>query len=186
MKKQELINLKEKIEKNFYIYDAFSSEGPISMFEIEQRTNTQGAVNHVGKYFESLIQYLSNKEIKYDEITIFLQFGIFVSEKYVDEHFYRKENAKAMNDFVTISISGFDYKKDNQIHHEDPELIIENDTESFIISFNQFITLLSLNGFQLEGINSFEKISQRISSDKLASAKITINFTDKKVKKKTP
>jgi len=186
MEKQKLLNLKKKIEEKFYIYDAFSSEGPISMFEIEQRTNTQGAVKHVGKYFESLIQYLSNKEIKYDEITLYLQFSIFISEKYVDKHFYRKDNAKAMNDYVVVRISGFDCKKNNQIHHEDPELIIENDTESFIISFNQFITLLSLNGFELEGINSFEEISQRISSDKLASAKITINFTDKKVKKKTP
>ena len=50
MTKDELIRLKKKMETKVYIEDAFSGSGAISLFEIEQKINTVGAVENIEKY----------------------------------------------------------------------------------------------------------------------------------------
>jgi len=148
MKKQELINLKKKLEQKVLIFDTWGNEGPYSMYEIEQRLNTEGAVHYIENYFGNLIEYFSNKKIKYDEMTIYLQFGMFVSEKYVDKKFYLKENAKPVNDLLIVSISGFNYAREEQVYSEDPEKVMESPYIPFVISFEKHYELLRTKGFE--------------------------------------
>lgn len=185
MKKQELINLKKKLEQKVLIFDTWGNEGPYPMYEIEQRLNTEEAVHNIENYFKNVIEYLVNKKESYDEITIYLQFGIFVSEKYVDKKFYLKEDTKPINNLLIVSISGFNYTREEQIYHEDPETIMESPYVPFVISFDKFVTLLRTNGFELEGINTFDTIAEKIKSNELVKTSITIKFKNKKTKKRT-
>lgn len=185
MKKQELINLKKKLEQKVLIFDTFGNEGPYSMYEIEKRVNTEGAVHHIENYFENLIQYFSNKNVKYNEVTIYLQFGIFVSDKYVDKDFYLKDNAKPVNDLLLVEVSGFNYVDSGQIYHEDPESITKEAYVPFVILFDKFTKLLEEKGFELEGINTFDTIAEKIKSNELVKTSITIKFKNKKTKKRT-
>lgn len=185
MKKQELINLKKKLEQKVLIFDTWGNEGPYSMYEIEQRINTEGAVRQIENYFENLIDYFSNKKVKYEEMTIYLQFGMFVAEKYVDKKFYIKESAKPVDDLLLVSISGFNYAMEEQIYHEDPESIMKEAYVPFVILFDKFTKLLEEKGFELEGINTFDTITEKIKSNELVKTSITIKFKNKKTKKRT-
>ena len=55
MTKEDLKRLKRKLETKVVIEDAFGGSGVLSLYEVEQRINTVGAIQNI----ENLKQYMN-------------------------------------------------------------------------------------------------------------------------------
>ena len=184
MTKDELIRLKKKMETNVYIVDAYSGSGPISLFEIEQRINTVGAVENIEKYFESIIMYFSSKGIKYDKISIGILFSIIVKEKDLDKQTIIKPNSKPLPGTTEIFINGFHCTNGKEVFGENPETLYSGCFKDYVVILDDFIKLLGEKGFDFTGASTVEELRNKIVAGHPTFGEITLNFNKKKVRTK--
>lgn len=182
MTKKELINLKKKMARKYYIVSTYETNGPISEYEIEQKENSSLAVAYIEKYLESLINYFSIKNQKYDEMTLALLFGVYVPEKKLDKNYEIKKDTKPLKDYVTVRVNGFYGMNRENKFEEDPDLIFDDNFREFTISFNKFKEILSSKGFDLEGIKTFDDLTNKIVNGNLSMSYIKVNFNNQKKK----
>ena len=184
MNKEQLIKLKRELEegnKKKY-YTMLMKNGEISddedvldytLSDLITKRKTQEAVLALTNNFEILINLLNKNNNDYDELSFLPKFYLLVSEEDYDiEKGELKPNSKFIEDNVLVQFKNFNTKK-NDVEmpkikiSEQLELSLE---EKFYISFNQFRTLLAMEGFELEGINNFEDLKYN------STGKITIEF----------
>lgn len=184
MNKEQLIKLKRELEegnKKKY-YTILMKNGEISddedvldytLSDLITKRKTQEAVLTLTNNFEILINLLNKYNNDYDELSFLPNFYLLVSEEDYDiEEGELKPNSKFIEDNVLVQFKNFNMKK-NGVEmpkikiSEQLELLLE---EKFYISFNQFRTLLAMEGFELEGINNFEDLKYN------STGKITIEF----------
>ena len=184
MTKDELIRLKKKIETKVYIEDAFSGSGAISLFEIEHKINTVGAVENIEKYFESVITYFSSKGIKYDEITLKPLFSIIVKEKDLDEKTIIKPNSKPLPGTVVVRINGFYCMNGEQkLVHNPDDIYLENFND-YVVILDDFIRLLGEKGFEFTGVSTVEELRDKVFAGHPTFGDITLNFNKRKIRTK--
>ena len=179
MTKDELKRMKRKLETKLYIEDAYSGQGPISQFEIEQRVDTLGAIENIEKYFENVITYFSLRGVKYDEITLKPFFSLVVKEKDLDENTIIKKDIKPIQIIVAVRINGFYCMNKEQKLVEDPDVIYLDNSREYIVNFDEFINLLEQKGFSYNGLTSIEEIQAHIISGHPTISDITLSFNKK-------
>lgn len=184
MKKEKLKRLKKELETKVYIEDAFSATGPITLYEINKKIDTTGAVENIENYFKKIITYFSIKNIKYDEITLRCLFSIIVKEEDLDQKTIIKTNSNPLKDLVVLKVNGFYCKNKEQTILEDPDIIYENNFNEYIISLDDFIKIIIKSGLDFNGFNTIEEIKQQILRGQPTFGNITLKFSKKKTKKK--
>lgn len=184
MAKEELIRLKRKMETKVYIEDSFSGRGPISLFEIEQRINTKGAVENIEKYFESVIIYFSSKGIEYDEITLRPLFSVIVKEKDLDDKTIISPKSKPLSGVVVVRINGFYCMNGEQKIIEDPDTIYSENFNEYVVLLDDFIKLLTESGFDFEGASTIQELKEQIVSGNPTFGDITLGVTKKRIRTK--
>lgn len=184
MTKDELIRLKKKMETKVYIEDAFSGSGAISLFEIEQKINTAGAVENIEKYFESVITYFSSKGIKYDEITLRPLFSVIVKEKDLDENTIIKSNSKPLPGTAVVRINGFYCTNGEQKFGDDPDAIYSENFNDYVVILDDFIRLLGEKGFDFTGVSTVEELRDKVVAGHPTFGDITLSFNKRKIRTK--
>lgn len=184
MKKNELLRLKRKIETKVYIEDAYSGSEAISLFEIEQKINTVGAVENIEKYFEKIITYFSTRGIKYDEITLRPFFSVIVKEKDLDDKTIIKTNSKPLPGTVVVRVNGFYCKNGEYIFGEDPDAIYSENFNNYVIILDDFIRLLGEKGFEFTGVSTVEELRNQVVAGVPTLGDITLSFNKRKTRTK--
>lgn len=182
MTKEELKRLKRKLETKVVIEDAFGGSGVLSLYEVEQRINTIGAIQNIENYFENVIKYFSSKGIKYDEIKLKPLFSLIIREKDVDEHTIIKSNANPIPKLVVVKINGFYCSLNDERFDDDPDIIYPANSDEYVVVFDDFIKLLSAKGFGYNGSDNMEDIKQQIISGAPTLGDITLSFKKNKVR----
>lgn len=184
MTKDELIRLKKKMETKVYIEDAYSGSGAISLFEIEQKINTVGAVENIEKYFESVITYFSTRGIKYDEITLRPLFSVIVKEKDLDERTIIKSNSKPLPGIAVVRVNGFYCMNGEQKFGEDPDVIYSENFNDYVVILDDFIRLLGEKGFDFTGVSTVEELRNQVVAGQPSFGDITLSFNKRRTKTK--
>ena len=184
MSKNELIRLKKKMETKMYIEDAYSGSGAISLFEIEQKINTAGAVENIEKYFESVITYFSSKGIKYDEITLRPLFSVIVKENDLDDKTIIKTNSKPLPGVVVVRVNGFYCMNGEQKFGDDPDAIYSENFNDYIVILDDFIRLLGEKGFDFTGVSTIENLKNQVVAGVPTFGDITLSFNKRKTRTK--
>lgn len=184
MTKDELIRLKKKMETKVYIGDAYSGSGAISLFEIEQKINTVGAVENIEKYFESVITYFSTRGIKYDEITLRPLFSVIVKEKDLDEKTIIKPNSKPLPGTAVVRINGFYCMNGEQKFGEDPDAIYSENFNDYVVILDDFIRLLGEKGFDFTGVSTVEELRNQVVAGEPSFGDITLSFYKRRTRTK--
>lgn len=184
MTKDELIRLKRKLKTKVYIEDAYSGSGEISLYEIEQKINTIGAVENIEKYFESVITYFSSKGIKYDEITLKPLFSVVVKEKDLYDNTIIKPNSKPLPGTVVVKVNGFYLMNGEHKFGEDPDTIYSDNFNEYVVLLDDFIRLLEEKGFSFSGITTVEELRDQIVAGKPTLGDITLSFNKRKIRTK--
>lgn len=182
MTKEELKKLKRKLETKVVIEDAFEGSGVLSLYEIEQRINTLGAIQNIENYFENVIKYFSSKGIKYDEIKLKPLFSLIIRENDVDEHTIIKPNANPIPKLVVVKINGFYCTFNDERFDDDPDIIYPANFDEYVVVFDDFIKLLADKGFAFDGSDNIEDIKQQIISGVPTLGDITLCFKKNKVR----
>lgn len=182
MTKEELKRLKRKLETKVVIEDAFGGSGVLSLYEVEQRINTIGAIQNIESYFENVIKYFSSKGIKYDEIKLKPLFSLIIREKDVDEHTIIKPNANPIPKLVVVKINGFYCSLNDKSFGDDPDIIYPANFDEYVVVFDDFIKLLVDKGFGYNGSDNMEDIKQQIISGAPTLGDITLSFKKNKVR----
>ena len=184
MTKDELIRLKRKMETEVYIEDAYGGSGAISLFEIEQRINTAGAVQNIEKYFESIIRYFSSKGIKYDEITLRPLFSVIVKEKDLDENTIINPNSKPLPGTAVVRINGFYCMNGEQKFGDDPDVIYSENFKDYVVILDDFIKLLEEKGYDFTGVSTVEELRDQVVAGNPSFGDITLSFNKRKIRTK--
>ena len=182
MSKEELIRMKRKLETKVSIENAYSGSGPISIYELEQKVDTVGAINDIDEYFKQVITYFSSRGMKYDEITLRPLFSLIVKEKDLDRENILKPNTKPIPRYVSVAINGFYCMNGDQKITEDPDTVYLDNYNERIIVLEDFLVMLNERGFGFNGPTSVEDIQKDIMAGKLTLANITLKFKKNKEK----
>ena len=181
MTKDELIEMKKKLETKVRIVDDSSFSGILTQYEVEQGVDTKGAVDNVEKYFESVLKYYTEKGMAYDEIYLVPGYSLIVKEEEFEDHTIKK-GAKALPHLAAVRINMFHCMDGNRDMCEDPDNIYDNNFEQYIVVLEDFINLIKQRGFEYSGISTIEEIQDVITSANCPIAKISLCF-DKKLGK---
>lgn len=184
MSKEELIRMKRKLETKVSIENAYSGSGPISLYELEQKVDTEAAIHDIDEYFKQVITYFSSRGMKYDEITLRPLFSLIVKEKDLDRQEVLKPNAKPIPRYVAVTINGFYCMNGDQKFDEDPDTVYPDNYNERIVVFEDFLAMLTERGFSFDGPTSIEDIQKDIMSKKLTLSNITLKFKKTKAKVK--
>lgn len=186
MNKEQLIKLKKILEQGKQKYSVIymknreiinEDEILLELNELEEKPKTQEAIQAITNEFEKIMRFLAANDQEFNEISIIPNFGILVKEKDLDfEKGIIKENAEYLNDTAVVDFYEVSIKNDG-VELEENELtdsLLKNFEKIYKVSVKDFIIGLAGEGFELEGINTFEDIKNN------SKGKITIQFNKEK------
>ena len=176
MNKEKLIELKKKLESKYISSNGEDTFDEITQFEIEQKKNEQGAVNNLENYFEQLITKLELDGKNFDELMISAVYKLFYKKEDIDDNMNIPIlDAKPLKDFVIVSFGCYEGVNGDEVFHSDPEEIYKGCYDEFIVSFDEFKTVLEQKGFDVGTIKSFDEIESIVNKGKNKN-KIPVTF----------
>ncbi len=181
MSKERLIELKKKLETKYISSNGDDTFDEITQFAIEQRKNEQGAANNLENYFEQLITKLELDGKKFDELMISAVYKLFYKKEDIDDNRnIHVLNAVPLREFVIVSFGCYEGVDGDKIFHSDPEDIYKGCYDEYIVSFDEFKTVLEQNGFDIGTIKSFDEIESIINKGKIPVTFFKVKFNKNK------
>ena len=177
MSKERLIELRNKLERKYISYDGSDTLYEITQYELEQRKNEEAAVGNLEKYYESLITKLQLNGKMFDELMISAVYKLFYKKEDIDSEMgIPYIGAKPLQDFIIISFSCYKAINGDEQYHSDPEDIYSGCYDEFIVSFDEFKSVLEKRGYYIGTITSFDEIEEIINNEK-----IPVTFFSKRI-----
>lgn len=176
MSKEKLIELKNKLNSKYISYNGDDIFEEITQFEIEQKKNEMSAIINLENYFESLVTNLTLNGKIFDELIISATYKLFYKKEDIDDNMNIPIlNAKPLKDFVIVSFGCYEGVNGDEVFHSDPEEIYKGCYDEFIVSFDEFKTVLEQKGFDVGTIKSFDEIESIVNKGKNKN-KIPVTF----------
>lgn len=193
MNKEELIQLKEKLEREnrryvpYGIYSTLTggtngeyAKKSYRLSEIKAKKDIDKPVSAVTNNFEAIITYLAKRKVVYDEIDLVMFFSVFVeNDGTIDIKSDKlKKGTRILDDIVLLNFYGTKVKDNNEIIDIPTHEIkgyIDSDNH-FLVNFSEFTQKLEEQGFSLRGINDFTDLKNRVVNDKNTECVIAFKF----------
>lgn len=164
---EQLIDLKRKLETKFGIASVSGYSGLDSLYEIEEKEQTENAVLHIIELIrKAIIKCSKDENISYDEIIIEPCFDYYYPCSSIEEIDGIEHRSDPLNDYVIISISdefsvsaeenAKKYYFVDDIDHEMPALTY------FTISLEKFKKITQGLGIVLEGIDNSKSMAEEV------------------------
>ena len=196
MNKEELIQLREKLEKENRQYIPFGLHSTLTggvvgeylnkrfrLADIRAKKEADQSVNAITNNFEALITHLAKKQAAYDEIDLIMLFSVFVEDNgSIDVKSDRlKKDTRILDDFVVLHLYGYDVKYAEKIIDVPVQDIrgYNSAYNGFVINFSDFVQKLNNQGFSLSGINNFQDLKSRVINEKSTECPIIFSFLKK-------
>ena len=196
MNKEELIQLREKLEKENRRYVPFGIHPTLTggtdgeyisksyrLGEIKTKKLDDKAVSAITNNFEAMIIYLAKRKVLYDEIDIVLLFNVFVENDGsidIKSDKLRRGN-RILDDYALLKIYGSIVKSDNKTieipTHEIKGYIGSN--SDFIVDFYSFVQKLNEQGFTLRGLSDFTELKSKVMNEKSTECQVAFKFVKK-------
>lgn len=178
--------LLEKPEK--YILCNYE-EGPLGVetIEAELYRETVDVSSDITNIFTETLRRLGTGVRNVSDISIGLDFSIFVDCDSLDENGQYTESPKVLNDKISVivdSISGhYNGEKSFEIIGDDFETLFGN--QQFTTDFSTLVIGLNKLGFELGGISSFGEVKERVLKGEKAIGTVSLTTEKNKVYKKS-
>ena len=169
--KENLLRIKRLLERKCFASNYGSEYDVEPYLEVVQSIDNEGAFNYIQDCIAKAKEYFDKNQIVYDEIQLFPIFSLYFDSKYSDRYPYVIENKiKPIQDILRIYINGVGYENNKIRSTVDPDEIISN--QEFVITFNEFKTMLETNGLSLE-YSTFSDILKDYRNNKPTACKIS-------------
>ncbi len=196
MNKEELIQLKEKLERENRRYVPFGLHLTLTggtsgeylnksyrLGEIKAKKETNQSISAITNNFEAIITYLAKKKIVYDEIDLIMFFSVFAenngsidikSDKLI-------KGTRILDDFAVLNIYGYDVKNGAEVIDVPAQEVkgYNSTYGGFVINFSEFVQKLNEQGFALSGISNFQELKNRVINEKNTEWPIIFSFMKK-------
>lgn len=178
--------LLEKPEK--YILCNYE-EGPLGVetTEAELYGETVDVSSDITNIFTETLRKLGTGVRNVSDISIGLDFSIFVDCDSLDENGQYTESPKVLNDKISVivdSISGhYNGEKSFEIIGDDFETLFGN--QQFTTDFSTLVIGLNKLGFELGGISSFGEVKERVLKGEKTIGTVSLTTEKNKVYKKS-
>lgn len=178
--------LLEKPEK--YILCNYE-EGPLGVetTEAELYRETVDVSSDITNIFTETLRRLGTGVRNVSDISIGLDFSIFVDCDSLDENGQYTESPKVLNDKISVivdSISGhYNGEKSFEIIGDDFETLFGN--QQFTTDFSTLVIGLNKLGFELGCISSFGEVKERVLKGEKAIGTVSLTIEKNKVYKKS-
>lgn len=146
--KEELLNFKKLLERKCFASDDSFEYETENYIDVVRAINNEGAVAYIQDCFSRANQYLANNGIKCDELHLYHRFSLYFDAEH--EGGYPHKDVEPVQDVLRVYVNGVGYSnkgKSSVIDQDDNG--INDEAEEFIISFDEFKTLLEDRGITL-------------------------------------
>lgn len=186
--RNSLLMYKKLLEKEERYVLCNYEDGPIGpeVSEAEIYRDTTDISSNVTSVFAEVLEKLGNGARNVSDISIGLDFSIFVdSESFDDEGEYACE-PRVLRDKVSViidTISGhYDGEKKFEINADEDLLL---GTQMFTTNFSTLVIGLNKLGFELNGVSTFDEVKENVLYGKKTVGNISLVTEKSKVYKKS-
>lgn len=159
---EQLIDLKRKLETKFGMESMSGMRGElVSLYEIEEKEQTENAVLHIIELIrKAIIRCSKTGNMSYDEIIIEPYFDYYFPCRSLEELASGEYNGEPLNDYAIMTVSDeFSISADERAkkyYFVDEEKLNREDLNSveFVISLEKFREIAQGLGIVLEGIDN--------------------------------
>ena len=171
--KENLLRIKRLLERKCVAINYEGIYGVESYLEVVKSIDNEGAFNYIQEYINSAKEYYTRNGIEYDEIQLYPMFSLYFDSKYDDRYSDTIENkVKPIQDILRIFINAVGYEKNRKRGTVDPDEVIENNNKEFVITFDDFKSMIEENGLTI-GYSTFESILNDYRKETPAVCKIS-------------
>lgn len=179
--KENLLRVIRMLERKCFASNDGSEYDVESYLDVVKSIDNGGAAKYIQEYVANAREYYLANGISYDEIQLYPRFSLYFDSKYADRYPYAiEQNVKPIPEILRVYVNAVGYENNGTRGTIDPDEV--NETEEFVITFEDFKAMLEANGLVVT-YSSFEDILKDYRNYKPTVCKISKSKS--KIKKLT-
>ena len=187
IKVEDLMKAKALLDQECFEYQAGGYGHKEKLNDVVSRMDTEGAVDYMEQLLQNWEKYCGTNGIDSDKYSVSMTFSIFYGVEFdeleANYEYIRENNIRPNIEDIVVVDSGVGsyYTSDGKLETEDPIKYADEESKSFVVSFSEFKKMLSERGFELEGVQSFENITDNLLEDRYVQPRARISHTYNKI-----